>query len=76
MEKIKSFRRGRVWLNVFEDGNGEMALTIQKSYRGQSGDWMRTNFLRPSRHDLMDLVELLADFMEFKEDLKTTRGAQ
>ena len=35
MEKIKSFRRGRVWLNVFVDQNGELALTIKKEFPGQ-----------------------------------------
>lgn len=76
MEKIKSFRRGRVWLNVYADQDGELALTIRKSFLSREGGWKHTNFLRPGRQDLMNLVDLLVDFMEFKEQQKTLGWVQ
>ena len=40
MQKIESYRKGRVWLNVFRTPEGELALTVKKSYpaEGQCGN--------------------------------------
>ena len=71
MEKIKSFRRGRVWLNVFVDQNGELALTIKKSFPDKEGKWKQTPFLRPKFRDLDNLVQVLMEFMEFQQETRT-----
>ena len=77
MEKIKSFRQGRVWLNVFVDENGELILSISKSYPAGDGKWKKTPFLKPRFNDLENLVKLVSDFKVFHKDLiKTMREAQ
>ena len=66
MQKIESIRRGRIWLNIYKDRNGELALTIEKSYPAKEGGWKRTPFLIPKYNDLMNLIEALSEFMEFQ----------
>ena len=63
MEKIKSIRKGRIWLNVYKDRNGELALTIQKTFPSREGGWRRTQFLVPKYNDLTDLLKALNEFM-------------
>ena len=76
MERIKSFHKGRIWLNVFVDKDGEVALTIRKTFKGRDGQWKESPFLKPRFNDLMDLVQLLGEYMEFKEEQKTVRWFQ
>ncbi|MBU4567285.1 MAG: hypothetical protein KKE29_21415 [Proteobacteria bacterium] len=70
MEKIKSFRKGRLWLNVYLADDGELALTIKKSFPSKKGGWKHTEFLRPRFNDLQDLVQLLAEFLEYDQTAK------
>ena len=70
MEKIKSFRKGRLWLNVYLADDGELALTIKKSFPSKDGGWKHTEFLRPRFNDLQDLVQLLAEFLEYDQTAK------
>ena len=74
MEKIKSFRKGRIWLNVFKANDGKLALTIRKSFPAQDGGWKHTSFLRPHYNDLEDLVQVLTDFVENKDSLQAEQG--
>lgn len=62
MEKIESIRRGRIWLNVYKNDDGELAITIQKSFPAKDGSWIKTPFLVPRYNDLINLVEALAEF--------------
>ena len=68
MEKIKSFREGRMWLNVFKSPNDEYVLTIKKSYPAGNGQWKYTDLINPDRGDLENLQTLFARFKIFKED--------
>ena len=68
MKKIRSFRQGRIWLNVLGGSDGSLALTIVKSYPSSQG-WKTTDFLRPEDTDLMDLMQCLTEFMEAKNEL-------
>jgi len=59
MEKVNSFRKGRIWVNVYQDLNGDLAVTIQKSFRGRDGTWRNTPFLRPKFGDIESLRKAL-----------------
>lgn len=61
MKKLTSLRKGNIWINVFKDKNGEIAITIQKSFPGRDGSWRRTSFLRPGYGDLSALLEGLKE---------------
>lgn len=75
MEKIQSFRKGRIWLNVYRADDGELALTIKKSFPSRAGGWKKTDFLKPRYNDLMDLVMVLTEFMEADEANKSVGWA-
>lgn len=75
MEKIKSFRKGRLWLNVYLADDGELALTIKKSCPSKDGGWKHTEFLGPRFNDLQDLVQLLAEFLEYDQTAKVVGWA-
>jgi hypothetical protein len=64
MEKITAFRKGRIWVNVYEDQDGDMAITIQKTFMGRDGEWKLTPFLRPKFGDLKCLMEALGQFVD------------
>ena len=64
MEKLTSFRKGRIWVNVYQDKDGDMAITIQKTYRGRDGAWKLTPFLRPKFGDIKFLMEALGQFVD------------
>ncbi len=74
MEKIQSIRKGQIWLNVFRSEDGELAVTIRKSYPAGNGGWKQTPFLRPERRDLKDLMGALAEFQEFEKALENAGG--
>ena len=64
MEKITSIRKGRIWVNVYKDQDGDMAITIQKTFRGRDGGWKPTPFLRPRFGDIESLMEALGQFVD------------
>jgi hypothetical protein len=70
MEKIESFRKGRMWLNVFRADSGELALTIKKSYPAGDGKWKYTDLINPGRGDIEDLEYLLERFKAFKQEIE------
>lgn len=76
MEKITSFRKGSVWINVFETQNGELAVTINRSFKDKDGKWKYTPFFRSRNGDLMDLVEALCQFMDFRDERKAQAAKQ
>ena len=61
MKKIKSIRKGNVWLNVFQTDDDEILVTLNKTYRNQKGEWKKTNFLNPRRGDLYDVLDILKE---------------
>ena len=61
MKKTKSIRKGNVWLNVFQTDDGDILVTLNKTYRNQKGEWKKTNFLNPRRGDLYDLLDILKE---------------
>lgn len=69
MQKIKSIRKGRVWLNVYRAADGELTVTIQKSYPAKEGGYRQTQFLRPEENDLRNIAFLLTAFSEFQSEL-------
>ena len=73
MEKITAFRKGRIWVNVFETKHGELAVTINRSYKGKDGNWRYTPFFRPQEGDLLDLIDALCQFMEYREEQKVQK---
>ena len=76
MEKITSFRKGNVWINVFETEHGELSVTINRSFRDRDGNWRNTPFFRPHKGDLIDLLDALCQFMEFRDDQKDQAKSQ
>ena len=70
MEKIKTFRRGRVWLNVFKTPEGGLALTVRKSYPAED-KWKSTHYFRPRYKDVQNLQSVLKDFLAAQEDLES-----
>jgi hypothetical protein len=57
-----------MWLNVFRAPNGELILTIKKSYPAADGKWKHTDLINPDRGDLADLDYLLAMFSAFRAE--------
>lgn len=76
MEKIESYRKGRLWLNVFRTTDGELALTIKKSFPSRNGGWKRTDLLRPDMNDLDHMKYLLDTFAQHEAELKYGEGLQ
>jgi hypothetical protein len=66
MEKLNSIRKGQIWLTVFKTDDGEIAITICKSYPTTRG-WKQTNFLRPETGDIKKLLEALHEFNKLYE---------
>lgn len=73
MQKIESFRKGRIWLNVFKTPEGELAVTVKKSFRAD-GNWKTTPFFRPEYRDIDNLKCLLDQFVEAREGLEQYGG--
>jgi hypothetical protein len=65
MEKVESFRKGNIWLNVFKTDDGQILATVNKTYRDKNGQWGRTPFLNPGRGDIRDLVDAVEEFRQF-----------
>ncbi len=74
MEKVESFRKGNIWLNVFKTDNGQILATVNKTYRDKNGQWGRTSFLNPRQGDIRDLVDAVEEFRQFEKILD--KGAQ
>ena len=71
MEKIKSFRKGRLWLNVYLADDGELALTIIEELPVQG--WRLEAQRIPqdaASTTCRDLVQLLAEFLEYDQAAK------
>ncbi len=66
MEKLDSIRKGQIWLTVFRTNDGEIAITLCKSYPTTQG-WKQTNFLRPEAGDIKKLLEALQEFHKLQE---------
>lgn len=64
MKKIDSFRKGRIWLNVFRTDSGDLALTIKKSFPVGNSQWKQTPVLLPGRRDIDNLKSLLEEFQK------------
>ena len=69
MEKIKSIRKGQIWLTVYKTDDGELAITINKSYPTTTG-WKKTNFLRPDDGDINRLYKALREFSSLQAEIK------
>jgi hypothetical protein len=69
MEKIRSTRRGNIWLNVFKTDDNQLLITVSKSFLNKDGQWERTPFLNPRRGDIRDLMDALLEFHEFEKML-------
>ena len=65
MEKIESIRKGNIWLNVFKTDDGQILMTVNKTYRGKNGRWEQTAFLNPRRGDIHDLMDAIEEFRQF-----------
>ncbi|MFC1489105.1 hypothetical protein ACFL6B_04575 [Thermodesulfobacteriota bacterium] len=74
MEKIESIRKGQIWLNVFRTDDGELAVTIKKSYPAGDGEWKQTPFLRSGRRDVEHLMDALGEFHEFEKMIGNAGG--
>jgi hypothetical protein len=66
MEKLDSIRKGQIWLTVFRTDDGEIAITLCKSYPTTQG-WKQTNFLRPEADDIKRLLEALQEFHRMQD---------
>jgi hypothetical protein len=66
MEKTNSIRKGQIWLTVFRTDDGEIAITLCKSYPTTQG-WKYTNFLRPEAGDVKNLMQALQEFNKLQE---------
>jgi len=67
MEKIESIRKGNIWLNVFKTDDGQILMTVNKSYRDKNGKWEQTAFLNPRRGDIYDLMDAIEEFRQFEK---------
>ena len=74
MEKMKSIRKGNIWLNVLKTNDGQLLATVNKTYRDKNGQWEQTSFLNPRRGDIRDLVDAIEEFHEFEK--MTNPGGQ
>ena len=75
MEKIKSLRKGNIWLNIFKTDDGQLVATINKTYMKRNGEWDQTPFLNPRRGDIHDLMDALQEFHEFEKMVEARRGS-
>jgi len=75
MEKIKTLRKGSIWLNVFKTDDGQLVLTINKTYMKRNGEWDQTPFLNSRRGDTRDLMDALFEFHEI-EKMVDAKGGQ
>jgi hypothetical protein len=75
MEKIKSLKKGNIWLNVFKTDDGQLVATINKTYLRRNGEWDQTPFLNSRRGDIRDLMDVLFEFHEFEKMVEGQRGA-
>jgi hypothetical protein len=73
MEKIDSFRKGNVWLNVFKTDDGQLLVTINKTYN-KNGEWQSTSILNERRGDIEDLRDCLFKFHELRKSVNAMRG--
>ena len=73
MEKIESIRKGNIWLNVFKTDDGQLFVTVNKTYY-KNGEWHQTAFLNTRRGDIEDLNDCLDEFNKFRKSFKTQRG--
>ena len=73
MERIKTFRQGRIWLNVFLDDRGDLVLTFNKSLRAKEGGWKKTSFFRPKYSDVWNLMAVLKQFTDFERAAQKKR---
>ena len=69
MEKIESIRKGQIWITVFRTDDGEVAITICKSYPTTQG-WKTTNFLRPEDGDINKLYKALREFSKLQAEIR------
>ncbi len=67
MEKIESIRKGNIWLNVFKTDDGQILVTVNKTYRGKNGKWEQTAFLNPRRGDIRDLMDAIEEFRQLEK---------
>ena len=74
MEKINSIRRGSIWLNAFRTDDGQILVTVNKSFMNRDGQWSWTPFLNTRRGDLHDLMDLLIEFHESEKTIKVEGG--
>ena len=63
MQKLKSIRKGQIWINVLKTDDDQTAITICKSYPTTEG-WKQTNFLRAETGDIKNLLQGLKEFHE------------
>ena len=70
MKKIHSLRKGNIWINVFKTDDGQLIVTINKTYMNSDGEWDQTPFLNPRRGDIHDLMDALMEFHEFEKMIK------
>lgn len=70
MEKIGGIRKGQIWLTAYKTDDGELAITICKSYPTAAG-WKKTNFFRPDFGDIKKLQEVLHEFGRIQEQYYT-----
>ena len=63
MKKIKRFKSGGIWLNVFETDDGQNIVTIKKSYIS-NGEWQSTPFFNADRGDLEHVKKALEQYEE------------
>ena len=74
MKKIKSLRKGNIWLNIFKTDDGQLLATINKTYMKRNGEWEQTPFLNSRRGDIHDLMDVLQEFHEFEKMVEAGRG--
>ena len=74
MEKVNSIRRGSIWLNAFRTDDGQILVTVNKSFMNRDGQWSWTPFLNTRRGDLHDLMDLLREFHESEKSIKVEGG--
>ena len=74
MEKVNSNRKGSIWLNVFRTDDGQILVTVNKSFMNRDCQWSWTPFLNTRRGDLHDLMDLLIEFHESEKSIKVEGG--
>ena len=67
MEKIKSIRKGSIWLNVFKTDDSQILATVKKTFLNKDGQWNQTQFLNARRGDILDLMDALQEFHELEK---------